>query len=313
LAVAKILPLVPRTVRRVASPFLGGGAVEIAIANELHIPVKAYDLFDLLVNYWQVQLVCPGELADRLSALTPTKGEYERVKDILKSHWNKREGYDGKMSPLEAATYYYFNMQLSYGPGFLGWMSSIYENGRKYAATVAKVREFSAPLLSVEQGESVLTDNFMRVYLIVVNGEIRKIGGSQDKGGMKSTLRIYQTGGKGGRPSIRSFGVWYFLYHEVVDNKANVEFYMIYQPTFAAKVKGLFGYHDIAHASLNYKLMEECCERDYQSREGGGLPEWNMQEAAKDWPHDIKVAHARLTSKSTKRHTLRGRSEGKMQ
>jgi len=161
--------------------------------------------------------------------------------------------------------------------------------------------------------QSVLTDNFMRVYLIVVNGEIRKIGGSQDKGGMKSTLRIYQTGGKGGRPSIRSFGVWYFLYHEVVDNKANVEFYMIYQPTFAAKVKGLFGYHDIAHASLNYKLMEECCERDYQSREGGGLPEWNMQEAAKDWPHDIKVAHARLTSKSTRRHTLRGRSEGKMQ
>ena len=67
--------------------------------------------------------------------------------------------------------------------------------------------------------QSVLTDNLARVYIIVVNGEIKKIGGSQDKGGMKHTLQIYRDGGVNGRPSIRSYGIWYFLFHEVLTTR----------------------------------------------------------------------------------------------
>ncbi|GHR23613.1 hypothetical protein JP0093_14360 [Helicobacter pylori] len=48
--------------------------------------------------------------------------------------------------------------------------------------------------------QNILTQNVARVYLIVVNGEIKKIGGSQADGGIKSTLNIYKDGGesKGG-------------------------------------------------------------------------------------------------------------------
>ena len=70
--------------------------------------------------------------------------------------------------------------------------------------------------LKDENGEklpqSVLRENYARVYLIVVDAEIKKIGGSQSEGGIKQTLEIYRDGGIGGRPSIRSFGIWYFLY-----------------------------------------------------------------------------------------------------
>ncbi|GHP33285.1 hypothetical protein JP0039_14220 [Helicobacter pylori] len=71
--------------------------------------------------------------------------------------------------------------------------------------------------------QNILTQNVARVYLIVVNGEIKKIGGSQADGGIKSTLNIYKDGGVKGRPSIRSFGVWYFLYHTILTG-AKIEF-----------------------------------------------------------------------------------------
>ena len=62
-----------------------------------------------------------------------------------------------------------------------------------------------------EKGEvlpkSILTENLARVYLIVVDGIIMKIGGSQAVGGIKATLTIYKDGGSNGRPSIRSFGI----------------------------------------------------------------------------------------------------------
>ena len=78
---------------------------------------------------------------------------------------------------------------------------------------------------------NILTKNYARVYLIVVDGYIKKIGASQDKGGMKGTLNIYKDGGVKGRPSIRSFGVWYFLYNTILQGK-KIEFYMIYHEDF---------------------------------------------------------------------------------
>ncbi|GLP06244.1 hypothetical protein HpBGD49_15640 [Helicobacter pylori] len=99
--------------------------------------------------------------------------------------------------------------------------------------------------------QNILTQNVVRVYLIVVDGEVKKIGGSQADGGIKSTLNIYKDGGVKGRPSIRSFGVWYFLYHTILTG-AKIEFYMIYQPNFETQVKGLFGFCAIKDASISY-------------------------------------------------------------
>ncbi|WRA45495.1 GIY-YIG nuclease family protein [Helicobacter pylori] len=148
--------------------------------------------------------------------------------------------------------------------------------------------------------QNILTQNVARVYLIVVNGEIKKIGGSQADGGIKSTLNIYKDGGVKGRPSIRSFGVWYFLYHTILTG-AKIEFYMIYQPNFETQVKGLFGFYAIKDASISYKLLEQACLTDYRNNSNDALPEWNVQEQGKDWPSDIKDEHANITQKAQNR------------
>ncbi|GAA7721066.1 hypothetical protein HpCOL13_11470 [Helicobacter pylori] len=129
--------------------------------------------------------------------------------------------------------------------------------------------------------QNILTQNVARVYLIVVDGEIKKIGGSQADGGIKSTLNIYKDGGVKGRPSIRSFGVWYFLYHTILTG-AKIEFYMIYQPNFETQIKGLFGFCAIKDTSISYRLLEQACLTDYRNNNNDALPEWNVQEQGKD-------------------------------
>ncbi len=149
LGVGHIVEHIPDRLERLMSPFIGGGSVEIACAKELGIQVRAYDIFDILVNYWQVQLAAGNELADRLGKWEPTKEQYAEIKNRLKAHWTKASPIS---DPLVLAAHYWFNHNLSYGPGFLGWMSKIYESATRYERTVNKVRNFECPDLSVEVG-----------------------------------------------------------------------------------------------------------------------------------------------------------------
>jgi len=156
--------------------------------------------------------------------------------------------------------------------------------------------------------KDILTKNYSRVYIIVVDGIIKKIGASQDKGGMKGTLSIYKDGGVKGRPSIRSFGIWYFLYHTILQGK-KIEFYMIYHDDFDYEVKGLFGKHKVSQASISCKLIEECCISDYLSKENNKYPEWNVQEQGMDWPMEIKNEHSEITKKSLNSNSKRKKIE----
>lgn len=166
LAVGYIIEHLPSNIDKVVSPFIGGGSVEIAIAKELGIRVEAYDIFDLLSNYWSQQINYPHEMYKKLSMIGHTKEDYENIKNVLKEHWNKNDGYDGRLDSLDAAVYYFYNMQLSYGPGFLGWMSSNYLKDRAYENAIKKVRDFNCKNLQVRTGrfEDVMpnhVDDFM--------------------------------------------------------------------------------------------------------------------------------------------------------
>ena len=89
LGVGHIVEHIPEGVSKLMSPFLGGGSVEIACAKELGIQVRGYDIFDILVNYWQVQLSSGDALAKRLEKWEPSKVQYAQVKERLKAHWNE--------------------------------------------------------------------------------------------------------------------------------------------------------------------------------------------------------------------------------
>lgn len=154
-AVGYILEYLPENIKRLISPFFDGGSVEIALAKELGIPVIGYEIFDILVNYWKFQINQPHLLFKELVKLKPNKETYQFVKSELKDHWEGKR----KLSPLKLAVYYYFNHNLSYGPGFLGWMSSVYANEKVYRKMIEKVRDFNVKNIKVE------CDSFEKVLL----------------------------------------------------------------------------------------------------------------------------------------------------
>ena len=149
LAVGYIIEQLPHSLKRMVSPFIGGGSVEIACAKELGIKVQGYDVFDILTTYWKVQLHFPLQLADRIGKWQPDKNTYTNVKKRLQAHW---KGTDLIKDNVELAAHYWFNHNLSYGPGFLGWMSKIYENTARFERALHKVRMFRCSHLKVAHG-----------------------------------------------------------------------------------------------------------------------------------------------------------------
>jgi DNA adenine methylase len=147
LAVGLIIDNFPDDIKKMASPFFGGGSVEIA-ASKLGLKVYGYEIFDLLVNYWDHQIKKPIELYNRLIKLKPNREEFARVKNKLKAHWkDKTKVIENN---FELASLFYFNQNTSYGPHFLGWPSDIYLNEIKYHHILKKVKEFNVTNLSVK-------------------------------------------------------------------------------------------------------------------------------------------------------------------
>ena len=161
--ISSYIPFWPRP-KTIVSPFIGGGSLEVRWAHEMGINVVGYDVFNVLVNYWQHQLSNPKGLYDILKGLEPTKEQYDEIKDIL-LHWDKvqelfknwkTDHYDRESRELDdllGAAYYWFNHNLSYGPMFLGWFSSIFMKKESlYQNSIERVRDFNVPNLKVDCG-----------------------------------------------------------------------------------------------------------------------------------------------------------------
>jgi DNA adenine methylase len=148
---------------KIVSPFMGGGSLEVNWASK-GIEVVGYDLFDALVNFWDVLLNNRTELVAKLKTITPTSEEYNRIKEILMTWENTQEmlkewktDHYKRENPIEldkvtAAAYYYFNHNTSYGPGYLGWGSSVYLQKKKWDTMIENISKFIVPTLSVRQG-----------------------------------------------------------------------------------------------------------------------------------------------------------------
>lgn len=163
--ITQYIPRLPYP-QRIISPFIGGGSLESKWASELGVPVYGFDIFDALVNFWNVLLSSPNELADKLQELTPTKEKYAEIKELLlqweytqdmlkdwHTDYYKRDAI--KLDDLTAAAYYYFNHNLSYGPMYLGWMSKIYESQTKWDKMVHNIRSYKNKDLHVEKASFV--------------------------------------------------------------------------------------------------------------------------------------------------------------
>ena len=56
---------------KIVSPFMGGGSLEVNWASK-GIEVIGYDLFDALVNFWEVLLNKNDEFVNKLKTISPT-------------------------------------------------------------------------------------------------------------------------------------------------------------------------------------------------------------------------------------------------
>ena len=146
LAVGHVVELLPKNIKKVVSPFFGGGSIEIALTKKLGMQVIGYDIFDILCNYWKFQIEKPDVLYKRLKKLKPNKSTFEKIRLILNKVWKKQT----KLDPLTLAIYYVYNFNLSYGPGFMGWTSDIYLNKNKYNKMIEKIRDFKPGNLKVK-------------------------------------------------------------------------------------------------------------------------------------------------------------------
>ena len=159
------LPLLKN--KKIVSAFFGGGSVELVLSQKLGFKVIGYDIFDILVNFWNQIINNPTEFSNELNKLTPDTTNFTKNRHILLSYWDKVkpstlkyktnkkvELTDNEKTMLDnnnllQAVYYYYNTQLSYGPMFLGWASSVYLKQKRFDKIVKNIKELELKNLEV--------------------------------------------------------------------------------------------------------------------------------------------------------------------
>jgi hypothetical protein len=138
----------------------------------------------------------------------------------------------------------------------------------------------------------ILTQNNGRCYFLVVSGEIYKIGYSDCKGGIKSTINSYKSSGNSGRPSDRTHGVHLLIALELLKGK-KVEVYFTYNDNVTIEYKDMFGNIHTETTYISGKVLESKNIEIYKNMYGN-YPIWNLQERNVSWPTFIQDSRKRL-------------------
>jgi DNA adenine methylase len=163
-AIKHIIPYFPKDLKNVISPFMGGGSLEVYLTN-LDINVHGFDIFKPLVTFWDEMINNNENFVNFLRTIEPTAENYKVVKDKLVNWEYTQEMLKGwktdfyvrenpiTLTPVEIASYYYFNHNTSYGPGYLGWPSSVYLTQPKWDKMIGDISKFDGSKLQVSQSD----------------------------------------------------------------------------------------------------------------------------------------------------------------
>lgn len=139
-AVKELLQYFPEGLDTVASPFLGGGSLELALASK-GVEVYGYDVFEPLTDFWQILLKEPKHLAEMVRQYYPLTNSkfYSLQKEFLKLK-GKRE---------KAAIFFVLNRASFSGTTLSGGMSP---NHPRFTQNIIDYIEgFKAEKLHVEK------------------------------------------------------------------------------------------------------------------------------------------------------------------
>jgi DNA adenine methylase len=133
----------------------------------LGIEVIGYDVFNMVVNFWNVLINHKKEFITELLKFDIDEEEFTYNRHVLLNYWEKIKPIDLNYKTknriklkeddltkldndiINQAVYYYYNMTLSYGPMFLGWQSSNELNKDKFIRRIDKIREMNLTNLQV--------------------------------------------------------------------------------------------------------------------------------------------------------------------
>ena len=170
-AVKHILPLIPQDCGELCSPFLGGGSVELAVADR-GTKVYGYDVFEPLVWFWQALLSEPTKLAVLCDGMrvwhsaylkkykvrnsNPPEHYYVPKRGILREEFEaartKLKGMD-QYSLEAAALFYAINRSSFSGATFSGGFSIRSAYARFTDSSIKNVKEFTEPNLAVNHAD----------------------------------------------------------------------------------------------------------------------------------------------------------------
>ena len=138
-AVRTILELIPPDTCTLVSPFVGGGSVELACAA-LGMKVKASDLFEPLVTFWQQLLKNPEAVADEAAKLFPMRHA---------QFYELQRGFYGMTDEVQrAGTFYALNRASFSGVTLAGGMSP--GHPRFTESSIQLLRKFHVSNFTVE-------------------------------------------------------------------------------------------------------------------------------------------------------------------
>tara|TARA_R100001509_G_scaffold164204_1_gene140967 strand:+ start:2206 stop:3099 length:894 start_codon:yes stop_codon:yes gene_type:complete len=162
-AVKYILPLIPEDCGELCSPFLGGGSVELAVA-ERGTKVYGYDIFAPLVWFWEALLEDPERLSSisdsyRVEKEYDHKGKIERKKGLpLESFRQFRDEIKEELSKKDpqfsfdlAAKVYAINRSSFSGATLSGGFSKRASYARFTDSSIDRIRNFKEPNLLVQR------------------------------------------------------------------------------------------------------------------------------------------------------------------
>lgn len=141
-AVKSILEYFPSDLESLASPFLGGGSVELACAAS-GVEVYGYDAFSPLVNFWQMSLKDAQAVAERASEFYPLPRT--QFYALQKRFFNLTD-------PIERAAVFFALNRSSYsGTTLSGGMSP--GHPRFTESAIERLANFKADSLTVEAAD----------------------------------------------------------------------------------------------------------------------------------------------------------------
>lgn len=143
-AVKKLLPFFPDGVELVCSPFLGGGSLEIALANK-GIKVRGYDKFKPLVCFWQTLLKDKDNLYHEVEKI-----HSKMSKSFFKESQKKLSENINKWTDLEIASYFYALNRSSFSGTVLSGGYSTPNHPRFNKQSIDRILNFSCENLQVE-------------------------------------------------------------------------------------------------------------------------------------------------------------------